>query len=215
MANFLENHLRRMGVLEENVLGSIMHIPRERFIPSRFSNYAYDNTPIPLGYSRISFQPHLIAMMAEAAQLQSTDRVLEVGTGCGYGAAVLSRLSNNVYSLECVEELFEDSFDRLRELGFHNVTVHHHGDLHEGCSQYAPYDAIILDVATCSIPSSYLEQLAVNGRLIVPLVDENAHKGDLIRITRTGPNCYEEELIQCLFDHQHMFINNDTDDAYW
>lgn len=222
MALFLENYLRQFGVVEEKLITSILQIPRERFLPSKFVGYAYDNIPIPLGYNRLAFQPHLVAMMLDAAQLQSTDRVLEIGTGCGYNTALLSKLSNAVYSVECVEELYEECCERLLGMGCNNISLSYQ-DFSDGLPQNAPYDAILLGVATSNIPTSLYEQLAPNGRLIVPMVDGEGKKGQLIRITRSStnfPTCYEEELLMTLFDHNTLFdaMNNEEDengDAFW
>jgi len=214
MTSFFETHLRRLGITEDKLLGYVLETPRERFLPSKYMDHAYDNIPIPLGYNRMAFQPHLVAMMIDAAQLQSTDNVLEIGTGCGYSTAILSKLSNSVYSLEWVEELYEESCCRMQDMGVTNVSIHH-TDIHQGCSQHAPYDAIVLGITTSMVPDLLYEQLALNGRMVIPMIDDEGKTGNLIRITRTSPSCYEEELIVNLYNSQHIDPIDYDEDAYW
>ena len=150
------------------VLDALAAVPRHRFVPSEFDDAAYDNRPLPIGHGQTISQPFIVALMTELAALGPDDQVLEVGTGCGYQTAVLSRLARRVHSVEIVEPLSAAAGERLASLGADNVTLHV-GDGHAGWPGSAPYAAILVTAAPSDVPPALLDQLRVGGRLVLPL----------------------------------------------
>lgn len=188
----VKKQLWERGIRDERVLQSMSSVPRHLFVPLSLKTQAYDDTPLPIGYGQTISQPYMVALMAEAAQLKSSDIVLDIGTGSGYAAAVLSNLAKKVYSIELVSELAEEAKTRLKECGYSNVNVIQ-GDGSIGFKAYAPFDAILVAAGAPIVPHSLKEQLAINGRLIIPVGKELFQK--LLRITRVDQNHYEEETL--------------------
>jgi protein-L-isoaspartate(D-aspartate) O-methyltransferase len=143
-------------------------VPRHRFVPTPYSAFAYADTALPIGHGQSISQPSLVAMMTEALALKKTDKVLEVGTGSGYQAAVLAELANKVLTIEILEPLARQAERTLAELGYHNVRVRV-GDGYQGWPEEAPFDAIIVTAAPDHVPQPLLNQLAIGGRLILPV----------------------------------------------
>jgi protein-L-isoaspartate(D-aspartate) O-methyltransferase len=162
--------LRRRGIKDERVLEVMSRIPREEFVPPESRARAYEDEPLPIGGGQTISQPYIVAVMTAALQLNANDKVLEIGTGCGYQAAILSRLSKEVYSVEFRPELARTAAERLERLGFANVHVHC-GDGSAGLPEFAPYDAILVAAAAPAPPEPLLQQLAEGGRLVVPVGD--------------------------------------------
>lgn len=162
--------LRRRGVKDERVLEAMSRIPREEFVPPELQAHAYEDEPLPIGGGQTISQPYMVAVMTAALQLKASDKVLEIGTGCGYQAAILSALSKEVYSVEIRPDLAHSATERLARLGFVNVHVHC-GDGSEGWPEFAPYDAIVIAAATPLLPEPLLQQLAEEGRLVAPVGD--------------------------------------------
>ena len=150
------------------VLDALERVPRHEFVPKREQMFAYENFPLPIGYGQTISQPYIVALMTDMLHISKTDTVLEVGTGCGYQAAILSLLAKEVYSVEIVEPLADAAGERLRELGFANVTVRH-GDGYFGWQEKAPFNGIIVTATALEVPPPLLDQLAAGGRLIIPL----------------------------------------------
>ena len=150
------------------VRAALLAVPRERFVPAPWRDDAFDNRPLPIGHGQTISQPFIVALMTELLALRSHERVLEIGTGCGYQAAVLARLARQVVSVEIVPELSARAAATLAELGVHNVELHV-GDGHAGWPPGAPYDAIIATAAPAQLPPAWLEQLAPAGRLVAPI----------------------------------------------
>ena len=181
----LRRHIAARGVRDPRVLGAMGEVPREEFVPPEYARRAYDDGPLPLGRGQTISQPYVVAWMAEALQLAPGDRVLEVGTGSGYAAAVLGRLCEAVYSVERHRFLADAAAERLRVLGYGNVQVRH-GDGTEGWSEHAPYDAIVVAAGGPRVPEPLREQLGVGGRLVIP-VGAAAGGQTLVR-ERRGPS---------------------------
>jgi protein-L-isoaspartate(D-aspartate) O-methyltransferase len=154
--------------LDERVMEAIRAVPRHEFVPLESRPYAYENGPVAIGHGQTISQPYIVALMSDLLRPRPQDVVLEVGTGSGYQAAVLSRLVRQVYSVEIVEELASEVAERLQRLGYHNVAVRH-GDGYYGWPEHAPYDSIIVTAAAPHIPSPLIEQLKVGGRLVIPV----------------------------------------------
>ena len=156
------------GIKDPAVLAAMRHIPRHRFVPSFYSAFAYNDGPLPIGYGQTISQPSLVALMTQALALQGAKKVLEVGTGSGYQAAVLAEIVPNVFTIEIVEPLAAEAAHTLAELGYR--TIHTRvGDGYQGWPEEAPFDAIIVTAAPDHVPQPLLDQLAVGGRLILPV----------------------------------------------
>jgi len=180
----VEQQLIPRGILDPHVLAALGKVERHRFVPPNQLANAYDDTPLPIGNDQTISQPYIVAYMAEAANIKKTDKVLEVGTGCGYNAAVLSHLGKEVYTIETIKELSEGAKKRLADLGYTNIhCVHSDGSI--GYPPEAPYDAIIVTAGAPTVPKSLLKQLALHGRLIIP-VHRGMFNEELVKITRSG-----------------------------
>jgi protein-L-isoaspartate(D-aspartate) O-methyltransferase len=182
------------GVRDARVLEAMASVPREEFIPGRLVESAYDDCPLPIGHGQTISQPYIVAVMTEAAQVQAGDRVLEIGTGSGYGAAVLSRIAGEVYTVERIEALADAAKERLATLGYDNVHVRC-GDGSLGWPQHAPYDAIIVTAGGPRVPPTLVSQLKDGGRLVMPVGSEPRSQR-LVRCTRTGPGSYAQEDLE-------------------
>lgn len=182
-------HLQRRDIHDPRVLDAFLCVPREEFVPPEQARFAYDDSPLAIGFGQTISQPYVVAMTAQALELGGHERVLEIGTGSGYAAAILAMLAREVHTIERIRELATTAEDRLANLGFENVYVHH-GDGTLGWPDAAPYDAIAVAAGAPHPPPSLLRQLAIGGRLVIPHGDEaNQH---LARITRTGENEFVE-----------------------
>lgn len=183
------------GVRDARVLGAMRKVPRHLFVPAVIEAHAYQDTPLPIGYEQTISQPYVVGFMTEALKLRPEDRVLEIGTGSGYQAAVLSLLVRKVYSIEIVEPLGLQAAARLQQLGYANVKVRV-DDGYQGWPEAAPFDAIIITAAPRRIPQPLLDQLAPGGRLIAP-VGEDIQM--LVRIRRTPKGYKQERLLPVRF----------------
>jgi protein-L-isoaspartate(D-aspartate) O-methyltransferase len=164
----IDDHIRGRGVSDARVLAAMARIPRERFVPAQEATRAYDDTPLPIGEGQTISQPYIVAYMSELLNVSPQHRVLEIGTGSGYQAAVLAELAREVYSIEIVSPLAAQAAATLTALGYENVHVRD-GDGYAGWPERAPFDRIILTAAPEKIPQPLLDQLAEGGRLIAPV----------------------------------------------
>lgn len=156
------------GITDSAVLRAMKKVPRHLFVPKEYESEAYNDYPLPIGYGQTISQPYIVAFMTEATEPSPKKIALEVGTGSGYQAAVLAGIVNHVYSIEIVPDLALESYARLKNLGYKNITVKF-GDGYKGWVEYAPFDIIIVTAAAEQIPSPLVEQLAENGRLVIPV----------------------------------------------
>src|ERR1700683_368565 len=177
------DQLRLRGIADPRVLEAMRAVPRERFVPSELREHAYDDSPLPIGSGQTISQPYMVALTCEAAQLLAPERVLEVGTGSGYEAAVLSKLASQVVSIECNPHLYDRARLILQSVGAPNVGLRL-GDGSLGCIEEAPFDVIIVSAAMPGIPTTLLAQLKPDGRLIAPIGEEELQT--LVRIGRRG-----------------------------
>jgi len=164
----VERTIRARGVSYPEVLRAMETVPRHHFVLPRYLGQAYADHPLPIGYGQTISQPYIVALMTELLRLESDERVLEIGTGSAYQAAVLAELVNEVYSIEIVPELADSAAQRLKALGYDNVRTKQ-GDGYYGWEQYAPFDAIIVTCAPDHVPQPLVNQLAEGGRLVVPV----------------------------------------------
>jgi protein-L-isoaspartate(D-aspartate) O-methyltransferase len=188
----VREQIEARGIRDRAVLRAMREVPREAFLPPELEEFAYEDTPLPIASDQTISQPYIVALMTAALQLGPNDRVLEIGTGSGFAAAILGRIAKEVYTIERHAELAERAAHRLRELGFHNVTVHQ-GDGTLGWPEHAPYDAIVVTAGGPQVPQALLDQLAVGGRLVIP-VGEERNLQRLVRITRNAEGLQHEEL---------------------
>lgn len=184
------------GIRDRRVLRAMGKVPRHRFVPPELEWAAYEDRALPIGYEQTISQPYMVARMLEAARVTQKDRVLDVGTGSGYQAAVLGRLVAEVWSIEIVPELAESARRCLAELGCANVHVVT-GDGSAGLPEHAPYDAIVVAAGSPDVPRALLEQLAQNGRLVIPVGDFGEQM--LRRIERVNDSFMTEDLLYCMF----------------
>ncbi len=182
--------------IDERVLDAFRRVPRERFVPDDLRAVAYENRPLPIGHGQTISQPSMVAIMTQALQLQATDKVLEIGTGSGYQAALLSLLARRVVTVERVPPLADEARERLAELGCANVEVHVSEDS-PGWVEGAPYDAIAVTAGAPEVPMELIKQLADGGRLVIPVGSRNLQ--ELVRITKTPQGARRNNLGGCRF----------------
>lgn len=182
------------GVRDAAVLAAMRQVPRERFVPSQLACLAYEDQPVPIGQGQTISQPYIVAAMAEALELHAHDRVLEIGTGSGYAAAVLATIVAEVYTVERLESLATSARERLAALGYANVQVRH-GDGSLGWPEHAPYDAIVATASAPNVPPALLPQLKIGGRLVIP-IGPQAGTQHLVRIVRTGDEDYSQQTLE-------------------
>jgi protein-L-isoaspartate(D-aspartate) O-methyltransferase len=164
----VDKDLKSRGIKDKKVLATMTKVPRHLFVPERLKDKAYNDHPLPIGEGQTISQPYVVALMTEALGLRANDRVLEIGTGSGYQAAVLSGLVKEVYTIEIRKTLADTASVRLRDLGYNNVKVRY-ADGYFGWQEYSPFDAIIITAFVNHIPQPILKQLKEGGRLVVPL----------------------------------------------
>jgi len=179
------------GVRDRRVLEAMRTVPREVFVPERLAELAYDDTPLPIGEEQTISQPYVVALMAEALELGPADKVLEIGAGSGYAAAVLSRIAREVWAIERHEPLARQARERMRRLGYSNVHIIH-GDGTLGWPEHAPYDGIVVAAGGPEVPQALLDQLAVGGRLVIP-IGPDPRTQSLIRVRRREDGTYARE----------------------
>jgi len=184
-------HIAHRGVRDRNVLDAMREVPREKFVEPGFEEFAYEDGALPIGQSQTISQPYIVALMIEAAEVKPGDKVLEVGAGSGYAAAVMSRIAKKVYAIERHAALAEAARLRFDRLGYANIELRV-GDGTKGWLEAAPFDAILVAAAGPSTPQALKDQLDVGGRLVIP-VGEEPRNQRLLKITRTGGTTFEEE----------------------
>jgi protein-L-isoaspartate(D-aspartate) O-methyltransferase len=175
----VENQIRKRGITDEGVLRAMATVPRHEFVPPLWVNQAYRDEPLPIGHGQTISQPYIVAAMVASLALTGSENVLEIGTGCGYQAAVVSLLADQVHSVEILPELAQSAAERLRRLGYSNVHVHA-GDGTLGWPASSPYDAILIAAAAPAVPEPLLQQLAESGRLIAPVGEADEQELQLI-----------------------------------
>lgn len=189
----VERHIAARGVRDELVLDAMRKVPRELFLPDNLREFAYEDAPLPIVGEQTISQPYIVAFMAEALMLSGGEKVLEIGAGSGYAAAVLSEIAAEVYTVERLGPLAEQAATLLVELGYDNVRVRH-GDGTKGWPEHAPYDAIVVAAGGPQVPDALKQQLKIGGRLVIPIgVDQRSQ--ELVRVTRVSKDEYRSEDI--------------------
>lgn len=180
----VDHQIVARGITNPAVIAAMRRVPRHQFVPAFYAGLAYNDGPLPIGYGQTISQPHVVALMTEALALQGNEKVLEIGTGSGYQAAVLAEIAPRVFSIEIIEPLANQAAKTLASLGYKNVSVRA-GDGYKGWPEEAPFDAIIVTAAPDHVPPPLLAQLAIGGRLVIP-VGEFFQRLDRYRRTKDG-----------------------------
>jgi protein-L-isoaspartate(D-aspartate) O-methyltransferase len=188
--------LQRRGIKDPRVLAAMRSVERDRFIPVEYAEHAYDDGPLPIGSSQTISQPYIVALMSEVAALEGSERVLEVGTGSGYQAAILSHLAAEIYSIESIPSLYEHARMVLDTMGIRNVHLSC-GDGSLGWPEAAPFDAILVTAAMPGVARPLIEQLAADGKLVAPIGEEDLQT--LVRLRRVNDSWHEEYFGECRF----------------
>ena len=188
--------LRALGIRDERVLSAMERVPRHLFVPPELVPYAYEDRPLPIGAGQTISQPYIVALSTQALELSLQDRVLEIGTGSGYQAAVLAELAGEVYTVERLPELSQAARERLERLGYRNLYFRV-GDGTKGWPDEAPFDAILVTAAAPKVPQSLVEQLAEGGRLVIPIGGRESQ--DLWLMRRRTRRLEKVYLCPCTF----------------
>jgi len=175
----VDEQIWRRNISDENVLAAMRQVPRHEFVPAELRNRAYEDLPLPIGEGQTISQPYIVAAMTAALRLRGTEKVLEIGAGCGYQGAILGCLAREVCTIECRPELAAQASERLARLGYVNVHVHC-GDGTLGLAELAPFDAILVAAAGPSAPAPLMDQLSADGRMVVPVGDTENQELHLI-----------------------------------
>ena len=191
--NMVDSQIADRGVRSHLVLGAMQTVPREAFLPESLREFAYEDAPLPIAENQTISQPYIVALMTEALALEGGEKVLEIGTGSGYAAAILSRIAKEVYTIERIGQLAEKSSAVLADLGYNNVHVLH-ADGTRGWPDQAPYDAIVVAAGSPEIPESLKAQLKIGGRLVIPVGSDRRYQ-ELVRVVRVSEHEYKTEDI--------------------
>jgi len=195
-SEMIEKQLRRRGIQDAAVLAAMTDVPRHEFVADELRSHAYEDVPLPIGGGQTISQPYIVAAMTAALRLQPGERVLEIGTGCGYQAAVLSRLAKEVFTIERRPELALAASEKLAQLGYRNVHVHC-GDGTLGLPEFAPFDAILVAAAAPAVPKPLLSQLSVRGRMIIPIGDTQNQE---LRLVEKHGDAFSTKMLEgCRF----------------
>ncbi len=185
-----------LEIADKRVVEAMRHVRREAFVPAEECHAAYDDRPLGIGFGQTISQPFIVALMVQALELRGDEKVLELGTGSGYGAAILAELVRQVISVERIPELAESAREVLDRLGYSNIEVHVAGKT-LGWPEGAPYDAIIVSAGAPSVPEALLKQLACHGRLVIPV--GSRWQQDLLKVTKLRKGNRTENLGGCYF----------------
>ena len=193
----VSTQIRLRGVSNKDVLSAMIEVPRHSFVPKKLVSQAYEDHPVPIGQGQTISQPYVVALMTESLKLKGDERVLEIGTGSGYQAAILSRVAKEVYSIEIKERLYKKASKVLQSMGFTNVKTRH-GDGYFGWAEAAPFDCIMITAAIDHIPPPLLKQLKKGGRLILPLGNPFSYQ-NLSLVTKYDNNYSVRQITGVLF----------------
>jgi len=192
----VEDQLRRRGISDPRVLEAMGKVPRHLFVPGDYQDSAYDDRPLPIGEGQTISQPYMVAIMTQSLGLKGRERVLEIGTGSGYQAAILAELARELYTMERIPGLTQNAQKVLREQGYQSISFRT-GDGSKGWPEEAPFDGIIVTAAAPEIPQTFKSQLAEGGRLLIPTGPR--YTQTLYKLTRQGDRFIEEDITGCVF----------------
>lgn len=193
----VKSQIKERGVTHFETLAAMLNVPRHEFVPEEMKTYAYTDRPLPIGQGQTISQPYIVAFMTQALKPKAADRILEIGTGSGYQAAVLAKIVDSVYTIEILDDLARVAKDRLRQLGYSNVIVKA-GDGYHGWPEKAPFDAIMVTAGADSIPQPLIDQLKVGGSMIIPV---GPHRGvrQLVLLTKKKNKVVRKNLMAVRF----------------
>jgi len=194
----VERQLKARDITDKRVLGAMSSVKRHLFVPEAIRPYAYHDRALPIGFGQTISQPYMVAMMTQCLALQGEEKILEIGTGSGYQAAILSVLAKEVYTIEIVEGLGKRAAQTLKEQGFDNVRVKI-GDGFEGWPEHAPYDGIMITCAVKQIPEPLIEQLEVGGKLVLPIGNTLRHQQLKVLTRGKDGTLREKYILDCVF----------------
>jgi protein-L-isoaspartate(D-aspartate) O-methyltransferase len=194
--DMVEHHIKARGIHDERLIHAFLQVKREEFIDHKYHNIAYEDYPITIGHGQTISQPYMVAYMIDKLALRGSDKILEVGTGSGYATAILSHIVAHIYTVERLEVLINHAKHTLDKCGITNVS-YLWGDGHDGWMEEAPFDAIIVSAAADTIPQALLEQLSMNGKLIIPIGDR--YDQDLILVQKHIDGIKKRLLCGCRF----------------
>ncbi|WP_439183467.1 protein-L-isoaspartate(D-aspartate) O-methyltransferase [Carboxylicivirga taeanensis] len=194
--SMVRNQIINRGITDKPLIEAFNEVPRHLFVPFEYQNYAYEDRPLPIGYNQTISQPYVVAYMTEQLNLSTTDKVLEIGTGSGYQAAILAEIVDEVYSIEIIAPLGQHAAQVLDSLGYTNVHCKI-GDGYHGWAEHQPYDAIILTASPSTIPLPLIDQLKEGGRLIAP-VESGGHQ-TLVLYTKKNGQLKTKKLLAVRF----------------
>jgi len=195
-AAMVQKQIIERGISDQPTIDAMSNVPRHQFVPFDLQQYAYDDRPLPIGHKQTISQPYIVAYMTEQLKLKKSDKVLEIGTGSGYQAAVLAEIVEQVYTIEIIEELSKTADATLKDLEYNNISCKY-GDGYHGWPEHAPFNAIIITAAPNDLPQTLFDQLCIGGKLIAPI----EHKGfqHLIIYTKTAKKITSKRLIGVRF----------------
>lgn len=191
----VQTQILKRGIEDQRVQTVMSQTPRHLFVPDSYKNQAYQDSPLPIGYDQTISQPYIVALMTELLQLTGEESVLEIGTGSGYQAAVLAQMTKSIYTIEIVEPLAKSSAALLKKLGHENVTVKY-GDGYLGWPEHAPFDRIIVTAAPEEIPQALIDQLAIGGRMVLPV---GKFYQELVLVTKSEKRVTRKDIIPVRF----------------
>jgi protein-L-isoaspartate(D-aspartate) O-methyltransferase len=193
--SMVQDQIERRGIHDAKVLQAMRKVPRHKFVPDHLRKYAYADEPLPIGEDQTISQPYIVAYMTEKLEIEPGDKVLEIGTGSGYQAAVLAELTDSVFTIEIVDVLARRAEKTLKDLDYENIYVKS-GDGYKGWPEHAPFDAIIITAAPTKIPQPLADQLRIGGRMILPLGDFSQ---DLVLIQKNALGITQQTLLPVRF----------------
>jgi len=192
----VEKQIKRRGITDSDILESFLKVPRHRFVPEEYLSMAYTDRPLPIGEGQTISQPYIVAYMTQVLSLSRTDKILEIGTGSGYQAAILGELCDSVFTIEIIESLATKATNLLSEMGYKNVKVKI-GDGYQGWEEHAPFDAIIVTCAPTEIPAALKSQLKEGGRMVIPI--GSSYHQELVYLRKINRQLVKERAFPVLF----------------
>ncbi|MGK7396776.1 MAG: protein-L-isoaspartate(D-aspartate) O-methyltransferase [Candidatus Cyclobacteriaceae bacterium M3_2C_046] len=193
----VNQQIKGRGIYQEKILNAMLQVPRHQFVPDQFINQAYEDRPLSIGHGQTISQPYIVALMTKVLQPEPEDKVLEVGTGSGYQAAILSQLVDQVYSVEIIEPLAKNAKEVVNQLNLKNVIIRQ-GDGYRGWPEKAPFDAIIVTCSPSHIPQPLIEQLKEGGKMVIP-VGDSSFTQELVLLSKQNGKIKRQEIIPVRF----------------
>jgi len=191
----VQGQIKARGVADPKVLQAMLKVQRHLFVPENFRQEAYEDYPLSIGCGQTISQPYIVAYMIEAVRLDAHDKVLEIGTGCGYQAAVLAEIVQEVYSVDVIRDLAGSAKEKLRKLGYVNIYIYHRDGFH-GLIEHAPFDAIIVSAAPAEVPQNLINQMKTGGRMVIPV---GLFSQELYLITKQEKGVEQKRLLPVQF----------------